>query len=165
MLCRADALMEDIHLWITAEVKKDKNVTRFTFTATEKQHLRYLMELLAPFALYTEAVSVSESGPTIHFTYNIYNELFQHIENEKQKLGRKRTPWKVRMRDALDKAWQALQKWYRTTESNLQYVFSTATILSPAHKVKFFEGEDWVTPSGEKPYVHEAPETLDYYSG
>jgi hypothetical protein len=150
--------MEDIHIWIESEVRKDKSVERFAFSAVEKQHLRYLMELLAPFALYTEAVSVSESGPTIHFTYNVYNELFQHIETEKQKLGRKRTTWKIKMREALDKAWQALQKWYKTTESDLQYVFSTATILSPAHKIQFFEGEDWITPSGEKPYVRESPD-------
>ena len=41
------------------------------------------MELMAPFALFIEAVSVSKSSPIIYFTYNVYNKLFQHIENKK----------------------------------------------------------------------------------
>ena len=127
---------------------------RIEFLENEEwSQLDYLLEILGPFRLFTDAIGATETGPTIHNVFAIYNELFDHIDRQFEKLQRKRTPWKVKMRHALQNAAAKLREYYSKTYEDLGYLYACATILAPQYKLKTFEGVNWLADKDEQPWV------------
>ncbi|KAG2000787.1 hypothetical protein GB937_010836 [Aspergillus fischeri] len=83
------------------------------------------------------------NGPTVHKAFDIYNSLFQHLEDAQQRLESKRTTWKRELRHALSKAIDKLRQYYSKTYYAQGYVYAIATILAPQFKLKVFQEDSW----------------------
>jgi len=137
MLKRFRKLRDDIERFLPLEEQIEG------LDAEEWRQLDYLIELLKPFSWYTEAIGATESGPTIQNVFEVYNHLFSHIEQHTEKLRRKRIPWKVKMRQALENSKAKLSQYYSLTRNNIGLIYGCATILAPQYKLAFFETDDW----------------------
>jgi hypothetical protein len=112
-------------------------------TQEEWRHLDYLIKLLHPFAVFTEAMSRIEKGPTVHLVFALYNALFEHLEENEKKFTRKRVLWKRTMLDAVRAGYKKLKRYYAKTTKNVGSIYATATILSPKHKLDYFDTTEW----------------------
>lgn len=112
-------------------------------TPTEWKHIDYLIEILYPFNKYTDAIGKSVNTPTSHQVFAVYNEIFDHLEDQIEFMKRKRIDWKVKIHDALIKGREKLSTYYQKTCTTLGSVYATATILAPEYKLAFFETEGW----------------------
>ena len=122
-------------------------------TATEWKHIDYLIEILYPFYKYTRAISKSADFPTVHQVFDVYNQLFSHLETQIEALELKRQPWKVLMRTALQNARTKLDEYYSMTCDHVGNIYAAATILAPEHKLDFFETEEWDDDKGRYYWV------------
>jgi hypothetical protein len=112
-------------------------------TSIEWRQLEYLTELLFPFYLFTSCLS-ENNGPTVHKVYDIYNNLFDHLNTSIDRLSRKRAPWKQQIRDGLHDAHQKLRKYYKRTYQTEGYIYAIAAILDPMSKLEKFKKAAWV---------------------
>jgi hypothetical protein len=138
MIARARKLRNEVQTFLREEAKFDE------FSEEEWRHVDYLVEILFPFCVWTNVVSRTKNGPTIHDSFKIYNRLFEHLESQIQKLRpKRRTLWKIQLMKALEKGQQKLRDYYAKTQSNLGYIYGIATLLAPEYKREFFQGKDW----------------------
>jgi Domain of unknown function (DUF4413) len=118
------------------------NLSHLQLTMIEWKQLEYLIELLFPFYLFTTCLSENH-GPSIHKVFEIYNNLFDHLDTSINRLSQKRAPWKKQIRDGLEKAREKLQKYYARTYQAEGYLYAIATILNPMCKLETFKGPTW----------------------
>ena len=109
---------------------------------TEWRQVDYLIELLQPFAKYTAAISAT-NGRTVHQVMDVYNDLFDHLDEQEAKLARKRLPWKVQMYKGLGEAREKLTEYYSQTQGQIGHQYAIASILSPIQLLQTFEGPAW----------------------
>jgi hypothetical protein len=100
------------------------------------------MELLFPFYLFTTCLSGND-GPTVHKAYDIYNNLFDHLDTAIDRLSWKRAPWKKQILAGLEDAHQKLRKYYQRTYQAEGYLYAIATILDPTSKLEKFRTGAW----------------------
>ncbi|KAI9840214.1 MAG: hypothetical protein M1837_001842 [Sclerophora amabilis] len=115
--------------------------SQLTFRA-HKKHIAYVLELVKPFAKYTNALGKT-NGTTIHNVFPVYDELFNHLDDHITKLERKREVWKQSMVPALQASMNKLAKYYEATYNTNDQIYSIATILNPKHKLTLFEAASW----------------------
>jgi hypothetical protein len=60
-------------------MEKEPTLDCLTITNTNWKKLRYLIVLLCPFAMFTSLLG-STKDTTINYTWNVYNNLFTHLE-------------------------------------------------------------------------------------
>jgi hypothetical protein len=104
-------------------------------------------------------------GVSIHRGWSIYNRLFNHIEIMKTTLARKRTPWKVSIRSALQAAFEKLSYYYTRTENRTGVVYNIGCILDPTVKLTVYDMDDWTeeTPSKESWKIFYKRQFIDFY--
>lgn len=119
------------------------NIDHLHPTAIEWKQLEYLLELLYPFFLFTSCLS-ENSGPTVHKVYDIYNNLFDHLDQSINRLARKRAPWKKEILQGLEDAHQKLRKYYHRTYQAEGYIYAIATVLDPMSKLEKFKKGAWL---------------------
>jgi hypothetical protein len=137
MLVRARELREEIASFVEGESKVQD------LSTTEWQHIDYLIQILYPFCVYTNAIGATVNGPTIHTVFHVYNRLFDHLDDQIQTLQRKRIPWKRQLRDALQKGREKLKSYYGMTKGNLDHIYGVSTILAPEYKIDIFSRPEW----------------------
>jgi hypothetical protein len=111
-------------------------------TPAEWRQVDYLIELLQPFAKYTAAIGAT-NGPTVHQVLDVYNNLFDHLDEQEVKLARKRISWKVQMHTGLGEAKKKLAEYYSQTQGEIGHQYAIASILSPIQLLHTFEGIAW----------------------
>lgn len=106
----------------------------------EWKQIEYLIDLVKPFAFFTHKIGTS-SGPTVHHVYNIYEALFSHLEQSKNRLEKKvdSQPWIKILIKALNRSHMTLRHWFTATYTNLGTFYAIGTILSPSYKTDPFE--------------------------
>lgn len=137
MLVRAQFLRVDITQFIEGESKIQN------LSSEEWKHVDYLIEILYPFCVYTNAIGRILNGPTCQEVFRIYHKLFNHLDDQIEKLRRKRVLWKTELHAALTKGRTKLSIYYERTQGNLGNIYGVATILAPEYKLKLFEEEEW----------------------
>ena len=142
MLVRARKLKDNISFFLEDEKSIEDLSTE------EWKQVDYLIEILYPFCLWTNAIGAITSGPTIHHAFAVYNKLFDHLDAQIEKLKRKRLPWKVKLRDALKRGQAKLTTYYSQTKNELGDIYGIGTILAPEHKLAFFDNDEWRNDEG-----------------
>ena len=99
--------------------------------------MEYLIDIVKPFCRYTQVIGATRR-PTLHQAFEIYDKLFDHLDTATGRLTRKRTPWKVQMKEALEAASTKLSKYYQKTQSSIRFLYSKAALLNPAYKDQIF---------------------------
>lgn len=113
-----------------------------TLDQEEWRQIDYLLWITQPFFKSTTALSKTKDI-TIHIVFEIYNNLFDHLENSIHQLQRKKVPWKRVMLTALNATKHKLSEYYSQTDKIPGDLFAIGTILAPDSKLQFFSGKDW----------------------
>ncbi|KAI9870695.1 MAG: hypothetical protein M1823_008665, partial [Watsoniomyces obsoletus] len=112
MLMRAVRLQEALQHWF--EIDENSKIQRLRLDDVEWQQIRYVIQLTKPFALPGYIVSTRDT-PSINQVFSTYNALFDHLDDEKAKLGRKKKTWKKELMLAIEAAVQKLKNYYNPT--------------------------------------------------
>jgi len=78
-------------------------------------------------------------GVTIHRVFQVYQDIFDHVEMQISKLERKRMQWKVDIREGPVKAKLKATSYYGKMESARGFLFGIGTCLNPYCKLNLFE--------------------------
>jgi hypothetical protein len=113
-----------------------------TLSQDEWRQIEYLLWITQPFFKFTTVLCKSKDV-TIHLIFEIYNNLFEHLEKSIRQLQRKSVPWKQGMLKALGAARDKLAEYYSKTDEVHGDLFAVGTILAPEHKLQFFNNKDW----------------------
>jgi hypothetical protein len=137
MLVRAYRLKKEIQTFCNDEI-------RITCLNTKQwRQVEYLIEILYPFCVYTNAMGRTINGPTIQNVFQVYNKLFDHLDTQIEKLLDKRLEWKKKLRQSLEAGKNQLLLYYGKTKSSLGDIYGIATILAPEHKLGLFDNHEW----------------------
>jgi len=105
-------------------------------------------------------------GVTIHQVFQVYQDIFDHLEMQISKLQQKRMQWKVDIREGLVKAKLKAASYYGKTEIPRGLLFGIGTCLNPYCKLNLFREWD-LDASGateyEKSYKKEFIAYYDLY--
>ena len=147
MLVRAHQLKPDLEAFF------DEHGAKFLRLDKEEwSQVEYLIDIVKPFCRYTQVIGATRR-PTLHQAFEIYDKLFEHLERASNRLSRKRVPWKIQMKEALDAAHGKLAKYYTETQSSLGYFYGKATLLHPKTKDAIFQKSSWVAERGARPWA------------
>lgn len=163
MLTRALELRAVIGRFITSWANED--VRFLMLSPTEWRQVEYLIELTWPFYDLTLAVS-KMNGPSVHRVFEIYNAIFDHLDDRMERLKSKRAAWKIQLRDALSKAHDKLRTYYAKTYESQGFIYAIATILYPGAKLKCFKTQVWqdTTKNWHDTYEKIFHKVFQYYS-
>lgn len=117
----------------------------FPLNQEEWRQIEYLLWITQPFFKFTTLLSKTKDV-SIHLIFSIYNKLFAHLEKSKSALKRKKVAWKQLILSSLEAAEKKLSHYYNQTDEINNNLYAIGTILSPQHKLQFFEGKDWEDP-------------------
>ena len=119
-------------------------------TPEEWKQVEYILEVLQPIRFWTLWMSKTR-GVTIHRVFQVYQDIFDHLEMQIAKLERKRMQWKVDIREGLLKAKLKAAVYYGKTDSPRGLLFGIGTCLNPYCKLNLFREWD-LDASGETEY-------------
>ena len=91
-------------------------------------------------------------GVTIHRVFQVYQDIFDHLESQIAKLERKRMQWKVDIREGLLRAKLKAAVYYGKTENPRGLLFSIGACLNPYSKLNLFREWDLDDAAGETDY-------------
>jgi len=146
MLERSVRLREFTKDWLQTSAK----FTPLWSTLEEWRLLEYILEVLQPIPFWTLWMSKTP-GITIHQVFQVYQDIFDHLEMQISKLEPKRMQWKVDIREGLVKAKLKAASYYGKTESPRGLLFGIGTCLNPYCKLNLFREWD-LDASGETEY-------------
>ncbi len=86
---------------------------------------------------------------TIHRVFEVYQNIFDHIDDQREKLSNKRMRWKMDIRFALDKSLDKAKAYYGKTENPRGLLLSLATCLNPYQKLELYK--EWDEEEGNGP--------------
>lgn len=116
--------------------------SQFQLDSDEWRQVDYLLCLTQPFFAYTTALSQTKDV-TVHNIFDIYNQLFDHLELSTDRLKRKKAPWKQAIFQALQAGQAKLRQYYSKTVQLHGNIYGVGTILAPEYKLQFFSGRAW----------------------
>ncbi|KAJ5902926.1 hypothetical protein N7495_003454 [Penicillium taxi] len=165
MLQRAKRLQKFLNRYCSECSDTDKKIKRqLTLLALcddEWEQVEYLLEITEPFFDFTRHLSQTKKVTT-HFVFPLYNQMFQHLETQIERL--KRRPLKLGQKEILQSlhaAHKKLAEYYgQVKNETLGKIYSTATILAPDFGLKVFDGDSW---EQEKEYLGETTDQSQNY--
>jgi hypothetical protein len=110
-------------------------------TPEEWKQVEYILEVLQLIRFWTLWMSKTH-GVTIHRVFQVYQEIFDHLEDQVEKLQNKRMRWKVDIRQALEKAIEKAKVHYGKTENPRGLLLGIAACLNPYCKLELYKGWD-----------------------
>ena len=120
-------------------------------TPEEWKQVEYILEVLQPIRFWTLWMSKTR-GVTIHRVFQVYQDIFDHLEMQIVKLERKRMQWKVDIRQGLQKAKLKAALYYGKTENPQGLLFGIGACLNPYCKLNLFREWDFDDATGETEY-------------
>ena len=119
-------------------------------TPCEWKQVEYILQVLEPIRFCTLWMSKTR-GPTIHRVFQVYDTIFDHLDNQITNLEKKRMRWKVDIREALEKARAKAAKYYGKTENPRGLLMALGLCLNPYCKLDLFDDWDQVEHDGTPP--------------
>ena len=86
--------------------------------------------------------------------FEIYNKLFDPLDQARVRLSRKRVSWKRALLNGIEAASTKLRQYYSKTQGSLGYLYGKAALLSPNKKDLIIKGPNWDAPYGESRGLH-----------
>ncbi len=75
--------------------------------------------------------------------FNIYDKLFDHLNQARNKLSRKKVAWKKTMLKDLIAINTKFRQYYAKTQDSLNHLYEKATLLSSNRKDAIFQDSNW----------------------
>jgi hypothetical protein len=145
MIVRAIRLRIPIKSWLEEQIIKEPHLDQFALSPTDWKKLKYLVALLRPFAEFTHLIG-NAKDTTINHTWNVYNTLFDHLDDINQKLRNKDTaanPWVDEFIAAITAGVAKLKHYYTETGGPVEQTYALAAILDPSQKLDIFNAPEW----------------------
>src|SRR5260221_7605814 len=79
---------------------------------------------------------------TMHRVFEVYQNIFDHIDDQREKLSKKRMWWNMDIRFALDKSLDKAKAYHGKTENLRGLLLSLATCLNPHQKLELYKEWD-----------------------
>lgn len=138
MIHRALFLKAAIDTWTRSKAQ----YANLILTKREWELAAFLMHFLLPFKRVTDYLQFTKK-PTLHKTYETYENLFNSLENVKAQFALMtcKPDWISQVETAIQAMWDKLQKYY--TKTSTPPAFADAIILHPSYKMKWFKKRDW----------------------
>ena len=92
----------------------------------------------------------------IHKVFNIYNILYDHLENNKQHFLYKQILWKSQICVTLNAALAKHHDYYNKTYWTEDYVYAITSILDLSKKLTAFDEESWMTDTQNWKIMYES---------
>jgi len=106
-------------------------------TPEEWRQIEYILEVLPPIPFWTLWMSKT-GGVPIHPVFQVYQDIFDHLEMQISMLERKRMQWKVDIREGLVQAKSKAASYGGKTECPRGLLFGIAICLNPYCKLNLF---------------------------
>jgi hypothetical protein len=129
-------------------------------SSTEWSQVEYLIDLTKVFCVFIKLIGQSKQ-PTIHHVFDIYNKLFDHLEQARARLSRKRMSWKRALMLGIEAADNKLRQYYARTQGSLGHLYGKAALLSLNKKDVIFKSSNWAVSSFESTWEDVYWEKLD----
>jgi hypothetical protein len=139
LLVRALCLKDEITHWVATYGKEDKEIEELWLSDQDWVHVTYLIVLLRPYFIWTEAFSHS-SGVTINTAWMAYTDIFRHLEKYNALLRGTGQPWKVPLANCLGVAHKKLSEYYSRTDGPRGLLYNLASVLDPTKKLSLYNG-------------------------
>ena len=138
MLRRAIFLQKAIDLW-TRSIPQYQNLV---LSSREWEIAEFQLHFLAPFHHATMLLQ-STSRPSLHKTFEMYENLFNSIENLQGAflLMTVKPDWMSQIETAVDSMWTKLKDYYTTASD--PFAYTESIILHPSLKLKWFKIHEW----------------------
>jgi hypothetical protein len=141
MLVRFVRLEKPIGEWME-HCEDSADVNDLALDEDEWTQVKYIIQLTKPFALYGYTLGAC-SSPTVQHVFSAYNDIFDHLDEEKKRLGKKRRAWKKQLLPALQAAQEKLTQYYSRTTGEQGRPYNYATVLNPVQKLSLYDRPDW----------------------
>jgi hypothetical protein len=116
-------------------------------TPAEWKMVEYILQVLEPIRFCTLWMSKTR-GPTIHRVFEVYDAIFDHLDDQISILSKKRMRWKVEIKEALEKARRKASKYYGKTENPRGLLMALGACLNPYTKLESFRMWDATEADG-----------------
>jgi len=126
MLIQTLLLQDAINKWI--DDYDSSKLKLLKLSNVKWKHIEYLITLLYSFYRYIKTLSTT-SGCTVHQVWQIYNNLFQHLENQ-YKEAEYEIEWKKSLTTAIEVAKKKFSIYYEQTKHVREEFYAIATILN-----------------------------------
>lgn len=141
MLVRFIRLRQSIDgFW--GRIGADGRVAQLKLNGTEWKKAEYLVELMKPYAMHGATLGAAVR-PTIDMVYEKYNNIFDHLDAEKEKLRQKHQTWKHQLLPALEAARNKLSFYYALTKGELGEMYNIGNMLNPTQKNTIYRRREW----------------------
>lgn len=151
-------------MWLDDE--EHQKFRQLWLTNEEWEQIDYLITVLEPLRSYTLWMS-KVKGPTIQQVFTVYEQIFEHLEDQVQLLSRKRKQWKVEVREACYAALAKAKVYYSQTHFPKDTLPSLGHLLDPTKKLEMMKGWDEIEgndPSSAESYTQQhRRKFIDYY--
>jgi hypothetical protein len=153
MILRAMRLRVPLKSWLETQMQSEPGLDRLTLSNTDWKKLRYLIVLLRPFALFTNTLGAT-TDTTINHTWNVYNALFNHLEDLQEKLNGKNNSdsWIPEFTTAIKAGREKLSEYYSKTGGDVEQQYALSGMLDPTQKLDIFRTSDWSAAEKKKYY-------------
>ena len=100
-----------------------------------------MIVLLYSFHVCTKYLSATKNL-TIHQAWQIYNKLFQHLENQYAETEQK-IEWKDIITILINAAWDKFKKYYEDMNEKKNILYAVTAILNSHFQMNVYESEHW----------------------
>jgi hypothetical protein len=136
-------LIKALHLKKILQKYHDKHETNYLrLIDIEWSQMKYLINLIKLFCVFIKNIDQFKYS-TIHQVFNIYDKLFDHLDQARHRLSRKKIAWKKIMLKDLIATNAKLRQYYAKTQDSLNHLYEKATLLSSNKKNAIFQNSNW----------------------
>ncbi len=104
--------------------------------------MKYLINLIKLFCIFIKSIDQFKLF-IIHQMFDIYDKLFDHLNQARNRLSRKKVAWKKTMLEDLIAANVKLRQYYAKTQDSLDHLYEKTTLLSSNKKDAIFQDSNW----------------------
>ena len=105
------------------------------------KHVMYMIAFLYSFHVCTKHFSATKDL-TVHWAWQTYNKLFQHLENQYAETEQK-IEWKDMITTSINAAWDKFKKYYEDMNEKKSILYAVATVLNSCFWMNVYELKHW----------------------
>jgi hypothetical protein len=136
-------LIKALHLKKILQRYHDKHETNYLkIIDMEWSQMKYLINLIKFFCVFIKNIDQFKYF-IIHQMFNIYDKLFDHLDQAHHKLSRKKIAWKKIMLKDLIATNAKLRQYYAKIQNSLNHLYEKAILLSSNKKNAIFQNSNW----------------------
>ncbi len=111
-------------------------------TNSKWSQVKYLINLIKLFCVFIKSIDQFKYF-IIHQVFDIYDKLFNHLDQARSKLSRKKMIWKKIMLKDLIATKVKLRQYYTKIQDSLNHLYEKTTLLSSNRKNAIFQDSNW----------------------